>query len=205
MFLFGALIGGASASKALSESPPGVANDQDKQVLQVALLHLLAADDFDTDIGKKRAQHSVIVLSARTPERTGMTRPEQTQHDLAKGHRIPDDIQRDLLRRNEQPGIYHARVASFRGLSFDRRIVISEIAKRSTRELFESERVLFEKAYPTARGYAKAFLPGYSQDGSHAVVRALVGPSPHGGTATVLLQRIAGTWVVKWYDIAWYL
>ncbi len=199
MLLLGPVLGCALASGAGVESLPRIANERDKQVLQATLLYLLAADDFATDIGKKHMDHAVIVLRARTPERTGMIRPEQIQHDLGEGHRIPDDMQRDLLHRNEQAGTYSSRVAAFSDLKFDRRIVVSEIAKDSKKGR------LFEKAYPSARGYAEAFLPGYTKDGSHAVVRALVGPSPHGATATVFLERSVDTWLVRWHHIAWYL
>jgi hypothetical protein len=176
-------------------APPGVADEQDRLVLETALLHLLAADDFDM-MGKHR-RDAIIILKARTPEKTGMIRPEQIRGDVGEGHVVPDDMQHDLRRRNEQPGTYNAQVASFRDMRFDQRVVVSDAAANVR---FGA----FEKAYPRARGYAEAFLPGYSRDGSHAVVRAWVGPSPHGAMATVLLERKGDTWLVKWHYIAWF-
>lgn len=92
---------------------------------------------------------------------------------------------------------YNAQVASFSDLKFDQRVVVADVATELKRDEWMSFNA-FEKAYPRARGYAEAFLPGYSKDGSLAVVRAWVGPSPHGAMATVLVERSDGKWSVKW-------
>ena len=59
-------------------------------------------------------------------------------------------------------------------------------------------------AHPKARGWVHAYLPGYSKDGSRAIVRAGVGPSAHGATLTALLEKRGDKWVVKWHYIAFY-
>ncbi len=201
LMLLGAILGFDSAKQPVSEAPPGVADERDGQILQTALLHLLKGHDFK--MTREREDDAVIVLNVRTPEKTGMLRPEQVRHDIGEGHTISEDLQRDLLRRNERPGTYEARVATFGKLKLDRRIVVADIAARMD-QVKGSRYYAFEHAFPTARGYAKAYLPGYSKDASIAVVRASVGPSPHGAMATIVLERSGDTWLVKWLYIAWF-
>jgi hypothetical protein len=59
----------------------------------------------------------------------------------------------------------------------------------------------FERAFPSAKGWFAAYLPGYSPDGTEAIIRAWVGPSPHGSLATALLRRTGDHWAVEWCDI----
>lgn len=49
-----------------------------------------------------------------------------------------------------------------------------------------------------------AFLPGYSEDGSYAVVRAAVGPWAHAAMLTAVLEKSGDKWIVKWYCITRY-
>jgi hypothetical protein len=200
--LLEAVLGCTSPREPILASPPGVADERDRQVLETALLHLLTTNDFDMTRVEKR--DALIVLYARTPEKTGMIQPGQIRGDLDERHTIPEDIQHDLLRRNEQPGSHNTHVASFTGLKFDQQVVVADLAAQQERRK-EMRFDAFEKAYPRARGYAEAYLPGYSQDGSQAVVRAWVGPSPHGAVATVFLERSGGTWRVKWCEIGHYI
>jgi hypothetical protein len=196
----GAVLGCTSPSEPVCESPPGVADQRDKQVLETALLHLLvAANDFDmmTKVDKRDA---LIVLQAQTPEDT-MLRPEQIRGYIGKGHTIPDDILLDLLRRNEKPGSHDTQVASFSDLKFDQRVVVGDVTVQMRGGDVEADWGAFPKAYPRARGYAKAYLPGYSEDGSSAVVCAFFGPSVNGAMATLLLERRGEKWFVKWCQI----
>jgi hypothetical protein len=62
----------------------------------------------------------------------------------------------------------------------------------------------FTQAHPSARGYVQACLPGYTDDQLHAVVRAWVGPTPHGGSITAWLANSGGVWKVEWHHLAWY-
>lgn len=55
----------------------------------------------------------------------------------------------------------------------------------------------FHKAFPTARLWVQASLPGYSEDGDQAVVRAFSGPSAHGSLVTALLRLRSGQWEVE--------
>jgi hypothetical protein len=162
-------------------------------------LHLLASADFDmTRVPKDGA---TIMLHSRTPEKTGMIKPEQMQHDIGEGHTIPEEIRRDLLRRNAQPGTYDSRAAPFGGLKLDQRIVVADLTGKLGGR---SSSGAFEEAYPKARGWIEAYLPGYSKDGSRAVVRAWAGPSPHGAVVTAILEKSGDKWLVKWHYLAFF-
>jgi hypothetical protein len=60
-------------------------------------------------------------------------------------------------------------------------------------------------AHPKARGFLDAYLPGYSKDGTHAVVRAGVDPSAHGAMLTAVLEKRGDKWTVVWYYIAYFV
>ena len=47
----------------------------------------------------------------------------------------------------------------------------------------------FWESYPNARGFVRAYLPGYSEDANQALVRAGVGPSAHGAMLTALMEK----------------
>jgi hypothetical protein len=149
-----------------------------------------------TRVSRKNA---TIVLNERTPEKTGMIRPEQMEHDIGKGHTIPGDVQNDLLRRNEKPGTYDSQLASFAALKFAQRVVVANVTAISQGDRFGRA---FEQAHPTARAWVEAWLPGYSKDGTKAVVRAWIGPSDHGAVVTAFLEKRADKWVIKWHYLA---
>src|SRR5260370_38690285 len=161
------------ACLALPAAPATVPDDRDQQVLETACLYLLAAADFDMKWVPKDG--ATIMLHSRTPEGTGMIKPEQMQQDIGEGHKIPEEIRRDLLRRNAQPGTHDSQEVSFGCLKLDQRIEVADLTGklggRSSSEAFES-------AYPKARGWIEASLPRYPKGGSRAVVRARSGPSP---------------------------
>ena len=60
----------------------------------------------------------------------------------------------------------------------------------------------FEDAHPKARGWLEAYLPGYSKDGTRAVVRAGVGPWAHAAMLTAVLEKRGDKWTVVWYYVA---
>jgi hypothetical protein len=60
------------------------------------------------------------------------------------------------------------------------------------------------KEYAEVKAYAYIWLPGYSMDGSAALVRLLFGPTPHGASATYLLTKKNGAWNVTKWAFAYY-
>jgi hypothetical protein len=171
--------------------------------LESLLLHLLADTNFD--MTRASTNGAVIVLHTRTPEKTGFLTSDQVRSDIGS-HTLPSDAERDLRRRNTlpdaKPDTYDAITAFYTNLTFAAPIVVADLTdKTGGRRSYGA----FEEAHPKARGFVRAYLPGYSKDGTRAVVRAGVGPSAHGAMVTALLEKSGDKWVVKWHHIAWYV
>ncbi len=165
---------------------PTVPDERDRQVLEALLLHLLADPKFD--MTRVPTNGAAVVLHVRTPEKTGFLQSHQMKSDIG-GHSLPGDA------------TYEAVVASFTNLTFRVGIVVADLTdKWGGRRFYRA----FEDAHPKARGWVQAYLPGYSNDGARAVVRAGVGPSAHGAMVTALLEKSGDRWLVKWHYIAWY-
>ena len=179
-----------------------VPDDRDRQVLETVLLHLLADSKFE--MTRVPTNGALIVLHTRTPEKTGFLMSHQIRSDIGS-NTLPSDVEEDLRRRNTpadaKPDTYDAVSASYTNLAFAIPIVIADLSDKMGGRLSYGA---FQKAHPKARGFARAYLPGYSKDGIYAVVRAGVGPSAHGAMATTFLEKRGDKWVVKWHYIAWY-
>ena len=178
-----------------------VPGERDGRVLEALLLHLLTDTNFDmtrvsTDNG------ATIVLHVRTLEKTGYLMPYQIKSDIGS-HTLPSDVEHDLRRRNTSsdagPDTYDSVTAFYTNVTFAAGIVVADLT-----ETWKHGRRFgaFEDAYPKARGWLESYLPGYSKDGTVAVVRAAVGPWGHAAMLTALLEKRGDTWVVKWYHIA---
>jgi hypothetical protein len=56
-----------------------------------------------------------------------------------------------------------------------------------------------------ARGRVGFWAPAFSPDGRRALVRVRFGPTPHGASATYVLERgPGGAWTVEWSKLAFY-
>jgi hypothetical protein len=184
------------------ETPPVIPGGRDLEVLEALLLHLLAESGVDlTSVPTNQAE---IVLHVRTPEKTGFLLEDQMRGDV-RSHALPSDLERDLRQRNSKadagPGPYEAVAAFYTNLAFS-----SGIAVRDLSEVWKQRPSFFsfKEACPKARGWVEAYLPGYTKDGTRAVVRAMVGPWAHAASITALLERCNDKWVVKWYEVARY-
>ena len=167
------------------------------------MLRLLDDPDFDMTTTSTNGAGAVIVLHTRTPEMTGFLVSAQIRSDI-RSYTLSSDVEADLRRRNTpsgaKPGTYTAVTAFYTNLTFSARIVVADAIDETGTPSYGA----FEKAYPKARGFARAYLPGYSKDGTRAVVRVSVGPSPHGSMVTASLARVGEKWMVKWHRITRY-
>ncbi len=188
---------------AAQAATPVIPDKRDGQVLEALLLHLL--DDPKFDMARVSTNGAVIVLHVRTPEKTGFLQSRQIRSDVGS-HTLPGDAEEDLRLRNSPPNgkpeTYDAIIASFTNLTFGAGIAVADLTGFWSHGRSHGS---FSAAHPKARGWAEAYLPGYSKDGLRAVVRARVGPSAHGAMVTALLEKIDGKWVIKWHHIAWYV
>jgi len=175
-------------------------DERDRQVLETLLLHLLADSTFDlTQVSPKRA---TIILHTRTPEKTGFLMPHQIRSEI-DGRTLPSDAESDLRSRNTpvdaRPDTYDSVTACYTNLTFAAGIVVTNLTEIwKGRGSFTS----FEDAYPKARGWLEAYLPGYSKDGTRVVVRAGVGPWAHAAMLTAVLEKRRDKWRVVWYYVA---
>jgi hypothetical protein len=181
----------------VSAAPP---DERDRQVLETLLLHLVKDSKFDmTRVATKGA---TIILHTRTPEKTGFLMTQQIRGEIGE-RTLPDDAESDMRRRNTpadaKPDTYDSVTASYTNLTFAVGIVVANLA-----EIWKERRSFtsFQDAYPKARGWLEAYLPGYSKDGTRAVVRASVGPWEHAAMLTAVLEKRGDEWTVAWYHVA---
>jgi hypothetical protein len=173
-----------------------VPDERDRQVLEALLLHLLADKEFD--MREAAPTGTTIVLHAKCM--TGKIYAPQLKVDI-HGRTLPADAERDLYTRNEKA---KAQAASFSDLKFAAGIVVAD-SLHQREKMGRDTAFPFAQAFPTARGYVSAYLPGYSEDGTQAIVRARIGPTSHGATVTAVLEKKADRWIVKWHRFAFYM
>ena len=193
---------GCSALSTARAATAVVPDKRDGQVLDALLLHLLADPKFDMALVS--TNEATIVLHTRTPEKTGFLQSHQMRTDIGD-HTLPGEAERDLRRRNSppdaKPDTFDSAEASFTNLTFSAGIVVADLSHVLGQRRGHGP---FAAAHPRARGWVRAYLPGYSTDGSRAIVRAGVGPSAHGAMLTALLEKRGDKWLVKWHHIARY-
>ncbi len=182
-------------------SPPrqGSPTTADRAVLEAVLLRILDGPDVHWTLSSKG--RTAIVLDANVPDTTAYLQDPQLEVDIGKRNQLPQAVRDDLMRRNGTAGTYDSLPATWSAFVFDPRVVLTDLARiwRGTRDL-----LAFEHAYPEARAWVSAWLPTYTSDGTHALLRAGIGPTPHGATIAVWLARSGETWVVEWIQVAAY-
>ena len=171
-----------------SAAPP---DERARQVLESLLLHLLADPKFD--MTRVSTNGTTIVLHTQTPGKTGFLMAEQIRVEI--GNRaLPGDAEQDMRRRNDSV------MASYTNMKFAGGIAVTNLAeiwKKGRRSI-----VAFQNEHPKACGWLESYLPGYSKNGTRAVVRAGVGPWVHGAMLTAVLEKRRDKWVVAWYHVA---
>jgi len=181
----------------VSAAPP---DERDRQVLETLLLHLLTDSKFD--MTRASTNGATIVLHTRTPEKTGFLMSHQIRSEI-DSRTLPGDAESDLRRRNMpadgKPDTYDSVTAFYANLTFAAGIVVANLT-----EVWKGRRSFasFQDVHPKARGWLEAYLPGYSKDGTRAVVRAGVGPWAHAAMLTAVLEKRGDRWVVVWYHVA---
>jgi hypothetical protein len=185
------------ATPADTGAPAGVVEERDSAVVEVVLLKLLDDPEFRW---QRSGGTSTIVLGVRAPGKVGFVAHDQMAADLWRKHEVPEDLEGDLMRRNQAAGTWDSLPISFGSSKFDSRIVVADLDEIWKRPGYSQ----FEKAFPEARCWAAAWLPSYSADGLHALLRLAVGPTPHGATITAWLAKNRNAWQVEWLSFAYY-
>jgi hypothetical protein len=176
----------------------------DNQILEMVLSDLLKNPDFLQTTGFRD-----IVLSVETPGQ-----PLNSDLFLSSSAKpapaIPTDVRTNLQKRNSEvvpvPSYRHEyTLVRHRWTNYhpsNERILVRDISpfRRDVRGWSK-----FRNAYPDARGYVIAWLPGYSKDKKTALLHFLVGPSAHGAVGTYLLTSDGKKWAIKWRSIQHFL
>lgn len=179
-----------------------VPDDRDQQVLEAVLRELVKKGLSKWTFGK--TPKTEIVLISTTPGYSGLLLlNSQIRLELrGRDEMLPVNVESAMLRRNlassatsDKP---KAVFASYTNLTFGEGVIMGDWPDGVTISAFEI-------AYPNAGGWIAACLPGYSEDGSLAFVRAGVGPFAHAATLSAILEKTEQGWMVKWHSICPYL
>jgi hypothetical protein len=185
-----------------AEDKPLQPDERDLKVIDAALLHLLANPDFTMILAKKPEAKDDVVLDVTGPEKTGFLQAAQISGELGKKQKVDEELLAATLTRNKKSG-YDAVPISYAGAKLDPRIIVGDLTKLPEQKFDFGQG--FQKVYPKARGYVSLHLPGYSKDGTQALLRGYTGPSPHGACVTALLELRDGKWTVKWSKVSFFV
>jgi len=163
---------------------------RDEQVMDAVLKHFLKDDGQDLKFVSSDGDQ--VVLHIRNPEKNGIL--DQTEGDI-RDRKLDAELLAGLKERNTGVN-YDSSLFSFKDFRLDPRVVIADV---------EGMTAKFHHVHRRAKAHFTAFAPGYSRDGSRAVVRAWIGPSPHGATITYRLDLRDGVWQVAWRELAIYV
>lgn len=197
--------------------PADLLRPDDLPVLDAALTHFASDPEFEP-MHRSFEKGRRLVVHRESLGGSAYVRAEQVWGDSAEGG-LPGDAVADLEARNNGPLV----TVSGTTFSSTRRagavldgwkpssphVVVTDLTRfRGSNarwdKPFEFEEALL-KVHPDAKAYTWASLPGYTADGSTALVRVSFGPTAHGAMATYLLRKDAsGTWTVTWRKRAYY-
>lgn len=154
----------------------------DRFIIESSVLHLLS----DERVGRGWKHKLNALLDFNTSANVSWIRSNDID-----GVRIPDEIERDLMRRNQTS--CHLR---FRPR--DNRIRLCDLEV----ELFSQPvpRMPIDKMverFPDCKHWVQASLPGHSSKGTQAIVQLTFGPDMHGASARYWYQRTEGKWRLK--------
>ena len=175
-----------------------VASDLDRRVLEALLLNLLADKEFPPAV---TADKPLVVLHRRTPEYVQpIVSVSQVSFDTGS-RALPKEAWDDLIQRNVIRLNKYSREIHYEGLTFDPKIQVGNAFPEPEPPL---QGKTFEEAFPQARAWVDAWVPGYSKDGKTAVVRANFGPAGKVATLTAILSLQGGKWLVIWRKFSVY-
>ena len=173
--------------------PPKAGVDaNDAAVVEAALRHFLADPEVHT-FGSTAGAH--VVLYTTTVEKAGLISADQIAGEFKAGE-LPADALGALVARNTGP-------VPLGALNVNAGVAVLRPLPAPGSESHDD--FGFARQEPGAKARVQIWLPGFTADGGHAVLRFVFGPTPHGATATYLLRRQGdGSWVVVWRKLTYY-
>jgi hypothetical protein len=182
-FIFSTAFSSRAAADLLSADP------RDRAVLQTVLTNLLSNPQVALFL-KKKNPHTELVFVSRTP-RILLPPKDEIQKEVRKV--LGGEFQ-NLVSRNSKDR--KPKQASFDGIKLSPKFILVDSDEMNDEN--------FETKYPNARGWIQAWLPGYSDDGTHAIVRARKGVAPFGAAVTASLDKKGEEWSIAWIKIAYW-
>ncbi|MCC7230968.1 MAG: ankyrin repeat domain-containing protein [Fimbriimonadaceae bacterium] len=166
---------------------------EDLKVIECAIVDMATYSGKEFELSYFSKATKMILLDSTAGVVNEFTENQMNAElDERKANDIDLTMRKDLIRRNTGPtSLAKSDITNPR---------IKLKPKKSVARGFGA--FDFEKS--DARGYASVYLPGYSSDGSRAVLRFWFGPTPHGAAGTYLLEKKNGRWRVVWRDFAHY-
>jgi hypothetical protein len=177
-----------------SDQGPAAERDPDHRLFELVLLDL--ANEGNRTLST-RAGRTKVLLDRKSLGDVESLDQEQLNNGLARRQTVPEDVGNSLRARNAAGP---TSLASFKSTS--PKILVGDLSEVPEGDDWQEE---FEKRFPDAKGYIKAWLPGYSRDGRTAVLRFRVGPTPHGAVGTYFFEKSNGLWKVKWKHIIYFV
>ena len=165
--------------------------EDDATVLATAVRHF-ATQKIEAAFNGRESRTVILIHQEFIGSRLDPSADQLRQDTKREGWEVPAEAGESLRQRN-------ATTAPVRGLRFGGGLLVADLdagpMKRRPDPL---------KDHPEAKAYAYLYRPGYTRDGRTAVVRFLFGPTAHGASATYLLTRGDGGWVVQKWAFAYY-
>ncbi len=167
--------------------------EDDKAVFSAVLTHF-AKQEVSGNASAEGVK-KVIVIDSNSEWPSGYLSEDQLNAEFhEETWKLPVELLSRLRQRNSQS-------TSVAELVHGENLVVDDFSNLPNGMQFLDA---FEKKYPKAIRYVMLNLPAYSQDGTQALVRFSFGPTAHGATATYLLVKENGNWIVKHHKMAYY-
>jgi hypothetical protein len=168
--------------------------EDDSATISAALEHFMEQKEIFAFGGREKKKAIVIHKESNGPSELYLS-DSQLQADLSgEKWELPKDFFEKLRQRNK-------KAVPFSDLKFGKTVLVGDFDKVAPANLGPDG----PKEYAEAKAFAQMWLPVYSKDGKTAVVRFMFGPTPHGASATYLLNKKDGTWKVVNFCFAHYL
>jgi len=193
------LISLACQAEGSPPAPKSQSSEDPKSSLDATLINLVIKDFATQPIwpNDPGAKKRLIVVDLETDGPSGMLSDDQILSDTRKeGWQLNSELLSNLRLRNSDK-------KPLRGISVGRNVVNENLSKLPNGLDWPTS---LEKKHPNAKAWVNFWLPGYSKDGTRAVVRFWFGETPHGAIGTYLLIKTkTGHWRVAGSTFSYYL
>jgi hypothetical protein len=188
LFLLGPLLITSCARPSVETQRNTPSTPADENPIVTALTHFRSLPDLW--LPESVVSKSVLLVDRDYMTTKGFISNAQLDSDLSGEHwSVPEDARLDIERRTDAK----ERLRTTGYPSFIR--VLD----------FQGDRVEFSRRHPDAKCSISLWPPGFTRDGSRAVVRFLFSPTSHGASAIYLLERRNGLWHVIRHKVSYYV